>query len=188
VQALLKATAVGLATAVLLTSCSDADRPSESATTAPAPVASDATETTAPAETPPASAPATEQPASAPPGEAPPSDAAGPAEGGGGAGGGDARWGSYKSRDHACAAVAANVASLLLVPLGFMTGVEDSDLKALQDELDEFSRGVPPRLEDHLDRVENQLDHAAATGRFDAAGFARALQPVKDWLSEHCGE
>ncbi|MEV7649581.1 hypothetical protein [Arthrobacter sp. NPDC089319] len=97
-------------------------------------------------------------------------------------------WGRYGDRADACAAVAANVASLLLVPLGFMTGVKDSDLKSLQVELDEFSRKVPPELTDDLDRVERLLKKSAPDRDFDVAAFAEALQPVQDWLAEHCGE
>jgi hypothetical protein len=80
------------------------------------------------------------------------------------------------------------VASLLLVPLGFMTGVEDSQLESLQKELDEFSRGVPPELTDDLDRVEQLLEQAAPDHKIDVTAFAEALEPVQDWLAEHCGE
>jgi hypothetical protein len=188
VQALLKIAAGGVLTAVMLTSCSSADPATETTTAVPAPSASAAPEVpAAPAETLSAPDPADEQSATASPSPTPPSGST-DSKGGGEAGKAAELWGRYGDQADACAAVAANVASLLLVPLGFMTGVEDSDLESLQDELDEFSRRVPPQLTDDLDRVEHLLDQAAPDRDFDVAAFADALKPVQDWLVEHCGE
>jgi hypothetical protein len=185
VQALLKIAAGGLVMAVMLTSCSG-DPVRETTTAVPAPSASTAVPT-APAEAPTPSEPADEKSATVSPSPTPPS---GPTEakGGGEAGKGSHRWGRYGDQADACAAVAANVASLLLVPLGFMTGVKDSELESLQDELDEFSREVPAELTDDLDRVEHLLEQSAPDRDFDVTAFAEALEPVQDWLAEHCGE
>ncbi len=185
-QALLKIAASGLVTAVMLTSCSSADPARETTTAVPAPSASAAVPT-APAEAPTPPDPADKQSATASPSPAPPSGST-DAKGGGKAGKDAHLWGRYGDQADACAAVAANVASLLLVPLGFMTGVKDSDLQSLQDELDEFSRKVPPELTDDLDRIERLLKRSAPDRDFDVTAFAEALQPVQDWLAEHCGE
>ncbi|MGM0930188.1 MAG: hypothetical protein ACQEXN_10800 [Actinomycetota bacterium] len=185
-QALLKIAAGGLVTAVMLTACSSADPARVTTTAVPAPSASTAVPT-APAEAPPPFDPAEEQSATASPSPTPPSGST-DAKGGGEAGKGSHLWGGYGDQADACAAVAANVASLLLVPLGFMTGVEDSELESLQDELDEFSREVPPELTDDLDRIEHLLERSAPDRDFDVTAFAEALEPVEDWLAEHCGE
>lgn len=187
-QALLKVAAAGLAATVMLSACSSPETGPETTTAAPAPSASAPTGApTASAEAPfAASDPAEDQAATEAPSQAPSSESADSAGEGSEASPGP--WGRYGDQAHACAAVAANMASLLLVPLDFMTGVEDSELQALQQELAAFSRGVPSQLTDDLDRVEHLLERAAATRDFDAAGFAEALQPVEDWLAEHCGE
>jgi hypothetical protein len=186
VQALLKIAAGGLVTAVMLTSCSSEDTSRESTTAVPAPSAPTAVPS-APAEAPTQPDPADQQSATASPSPTPPSGSTHAKENGE-AGKGSVAWGRYGDRADACAAVAANVASLLLVPLGFMTGVDDSELESLQDELDEFSRGVPPQLTDDLDRVERLLEQSAPDRDFDVTAFAEALEPVQDWLAEHCGE
>jgi hypothetical protein len=185
VQALLKIAAGGLVTAVMLTSCTGADPARETTTAVPAPSASTAAPT-APAQAPTPPEPADKQSATASPSPPPPSGSTDAK--GGGAGKGAHVWGRYGDRADACAAVAANVASLLLVPLGFMTGVKDSELKSLQDELGDFSRDVPPALTDDLRRIERVLKRSAPDRDFDVTAFAEALQPVQDWLVEHCGE
>ncbi|MET1153890.1 hypothetical protein [Arthrobacter sp.] len=185
-QALLKIAASGLVTAVMLTSCSSADPARETTTAVPGPSASIAAPT-APAEAPTPPDPADQQSATASPSPPPPSGSA-EANGSGEAGKGADKWGRYGNQADACATVAANVASLLLVPLGFMTGVKDSELESLQDELDDVSRDVPPELTDDLDRIEHVLQRSAPDRDFDVTAFAEALEPVQDWLVEHCGE
>src|SRR6185312_696262 len=183
VQALLKIAAGGLVTAVMLTSCTGAGPARETTTAVPAPSASTAMPTAPAAPSPPD--PSDKQSAAASPSPTPPSGAAG-AKGGGEAGKGAHRWGRFGNQADACAAVAATTASLLLVPLGFMTGVKESDLKSLEDGLAEFSRMVPPELSDDLDRVERLLKRSAPDRDFDVTAFAEALKPVQDWLAEHC--
>jgi hypothetical protein len=186
VQALLKIAASGLVTAVMLTSCTSADPARETTTAVPAPSASTAAPA-APAKAPTPPGPADKQSGTASPGPRPTSGST-DAKGGGEAGKDAHAWGRYGDQADACAAVAANVASLLLVPLGFMTGVKDSELKSMQKELGEFSRKVPPELTDDLDRVERVLKRSAPDRDFDVTAFAEALRPVQDWLAEHCGE
>ncbi|TJY70159.1 hypothetical protein E4J89_08315 [Arthrobacter sp. CAU 1506] len=187
-QALLKIAAGGLVMAVTLTSCSSASPASHPTTPVPAassPAASHVPN--APAEVPAAPDPADGQGATAAPSPTPPSASADAKEGSEANKSAD-QWGRYGDQADACAAVAANVASLLLVPLGFMTGVEDSDLESLQEELDDFSRDVPAQLTDDLDRVEQLLEQAAPDHDVDVTAFAEALEPVQEWLSEHCGD
>ncbi|MFT4471024.1 hypothetical protein ACMX2H_14065 [Arthrobacter sulfonylureivorans] len=186
-QALLKIAVSGLVMAAMLTSCSSANPASQPTTAVPAPSAPAASLPNASAEVPAAPDPADEQSATAAPSPTPPSDSADPKEGGEANKSTD-QWGRYGDQADACAAVAANVASLLLVPLGFMTGVEDSDLESLQEELDDFSRDVPAQLTDDLDRVEQLLEQAAPDHDVDVTAFAEALEPVQEWLSEHCGD
>jgi hypothetical protein len=188
VQALLKIAASGLVTAVMLTSCSSADPARETTTAVPAPSGSAAPQLpTSPAKAPTAPGPAEKQSATASPSPAPSSGST-HTKGSGDAGKDAHAWGRYGDQADACAAVAANVASLLLVPLGFMTGVKDSELQSLRDGVDEFSHKVPPELTDDLDRVERLLKRSAPDRDFDVTAFAEALQPVQDWLAEHCGE
>ena len=120
-QALLKIAASGLVTAVMLTSCSSANSASQPTTAVPAPSASAASQVpSAPAEAPAAPDPADDQAATAGPSPTPPSGSADAKEDGEANKSADL-WGRYGDQADACAAVAANVASLLLVPLSFMT-------------------------------------------------------------------
>lgn len=88
-----------------------------------------------------------------------------------------------------CLMVAAGVSSMLLAPLSF-GGDEDPDTMArLEDQLHHLHGKVPDELGSHFLRAADAAEGGPpGSGRFDEPAFREALEPVQEWLEDHCGD
>ncbi|MCG2624591.1 hypothetical protein LVY72_22120 [Arthrobacter sp. I2-34] len=97
-----------------------------------------------------------------------------------------AQWGSYSGRQEACVAVAANVAVLLLVPLSFLTEVDQEELADLEAQVAKTRNRVPRALEKDFAHLEKVLAKNNANEEFDDEAFLDAVEPIQDWLAANC--
>ena len=145
-----------------------------------------------PAATPGISAPATLAPeSSTTAGPAPASPGAGtgtgkPAPSSGGLKSRSPQWGRYGGRQEACVAVAANVAVLLLVPLTFLTDVDEEELSDLEAQIAKTHSQVPRALDKDFSHLEKVLAKNNDDEEFDDEAFLDAVEPIQDWLEANC--
>jgi hypothetical protein len=96
------------------------------------------------------------------------------------------RWGRYGGRQEACVAVAANVAVLLLVPLSFLTEVDEEELSDLEAQIAKTRNQVPRALDDDFANLEEVLAENNDQDQFDDEAFLDAVEPIQDWLAANC--
>ncbi len=186
--------AAAVATLVMLTGCTDEPSgPGGGEVTSASPDSSGAADTATPVEPSPAS-PAATVPTTA-----------------------DGEWGSYESRADACAAIAADVVAIALLPVSLRLGGSERDVANTEDKIEDMKEGAPPELTSEFAHVQLLIDsfgERLAAGergggrdvgsdtsdagdpartdtrqgpRLDDHALSQALAPIKDWLSENCG-
>ena len=88
-----------------------------------------------------------------------------------------------------CLVVAAGVSSVLLAPLSFMGDEDPETMARLEDQLHHLHGKMPDELKPHLVRVADAAEGGPdGSGQFDEPAFREALEPVQEWLSEHCDQ
>lgn len=88
-----------------------------------------------------------------------------------------------------CLVVAAGISSVLLAPLSFRGDEDPETMAKLEDQLHHLHGKVPDELKPHIVRVADAAEGGPhGTGQFDEPAFREALQPVQEWLREHCSE
>ncbi|GAA2174512.1 hypothetical protein GCM10009784_13130 [Arthrobacter parietis] len=88
-----------------------------------------------------------------------------------------------------CLVVAAGISSVLLAPLSFRGDEDPETMAKLEDQLHHLHGKVPDELKPHFVRVADAAESGPhGTGQFDESAFREALQPVQEWLREHCSE
>lgn len=88
-----------------------------------------------------------------------------------------------------CLVVAAGVSSVMLAPLSFMGDEDPETMAKLKDQLTHLRGKVPDELKPHFARVADAAERGPdGSGAFDEGAFRVALQPVEEWLKDHCGE
>jgi hypothetical protein len=88
-----------------------------------------------------------------------------------------------------CLVVAAGVSSVLLAPLSFMGDEDPETMAKLEEQLHHLHGKMPDELKPHFVRVADAAEGGPdGTGQFDEPAFREALEPVQEWLTEHCGE
>jgi len=83
-------------------------------------------------------------------------------------------------------AVAANVAVLLLVPLSFLTEVDEEELSDLEAQIAKTRNQVPRALDDDFANLEEVLAENNDQDQFDDEAFLDAVEPIQDWLAANC--
>lgn len=129
----------------------------------------------------------------------------------------DGDWGAYESRADACAAIAADVVAIALLPVSLGLGGSERDVANSEDKIEDMKEAAPPELTSefaHVQLVIDSFGERLAAGergggrdvgsstsnaeapttegarqgpRLDDDALDQALAPVKDWLSENCG-
>jgi hypothetical protein len=88
-----------------------------------------------------------------------------------------------------CLVVAAGVSSVLLAPLSFMGDEDPETMAKLEDQLHHLHGKMPDELKPHFVRVADAAEGGRdGSGEFDEPAFREALEPVQEWLREHCDE
>lgn len=88
-----------------------------------------------------------------------------------------------------CLVVAAGVSSVLLAPLSFMGDEDPETMAKLEHQLDHLHGKVPDELKPHFVRVADAAEGGEdGAGQFDESAFREALEPVQEWLTDHCSE
>ncbi|KRF09164.1 hypothetical protein ASH00_05850 [Arthrobacter sp. Soil782] len=88
-----------------------------------------------------------------------------------------------------CLVVAAGISSVLLAPLSFRGDEDPETMAKLEDQLHHLHGKVPDELKPHFVRAADAAESGPhGTGQFDEPAFREALQPIQEWLREHCSE
>ncbi|MHA7293152.1 hypothetical protein [Arthrobacter sp. HLT1-21] len=88
-----------------------------------------------------------------------------------------------------CVIVAAGVSSILLAPLSFMGGSDDETVERLHDQIDDVQAMVPKALASDFDRLQDVVTASTEDGgSFDESAFREAVEPIEDWLQQHCNK
>lgn len=86
-----------------------------------------------------------------------------------------------------CVIVAAGVSSILLAPLSFMGVADEENVERLHDQIDDLRAMVPETLVDDFDRLQDVVTTGTdGGGSFDEASYRAAVEPIEDWLHQHC--
>ncbi|GAB3519409.1 hypothetical protein GCM10027402_06110 [Arthrobacter monumenti] len=128
----------------------------------------------------------------------------------------EGEWGSYESRSDACAAVAADVVAIALLPVSLGLGGSERDVANSEGKIEDMKEAAPPALTSEFAHVQLVIDSfgerlaagergggrdvgagtsdaedpttadARQSPRLDDDALDQALTPVKDWLRENC--
>lgn len=88
-----------------------------------------------------------------------------------------------------CVIVAAGVSSILLAPLSFMGGADPEAVARLHDQIDDLRAMVPETLARDFDHLKDVVESGSGgTGEFDEQSYRAAVDPIEEWLDEHCNK
>jgi hypothetical protein len=111
-------------------------------------------------------------------------------------------WGSYGTRDEACAAVAADVLALSLLSSSLPVSRQVEDVQRVEDRVETMVDAAPPPLAAEYARVQLLVDSygedlaagqpptagpsAPAEPRFDERALEGSLETIRAWLTQTC--
>lgn len=86
-----------------------------------------------------------------------------------------------------CVIVAGGVTTAMLAPLSFRSEVDHDELVALRQQILDFREKVPAGLHDEFTALADSVEAPPeGSGKFDEPAFRQAMEPVEEWLGEHC--
>lgn len=97
--------------------------------------------------------------------------------------------GTVRPSEH-CVMVAGGMTAAVLAPLGLRAGTAREDEAAdFEQQLLDLRDKVPAELHDNFTELARSVEHVSeGTGEFDEDEFRRAMEPVEQWLDQHCSE
>ncbi|GGG72213.1 hypothetical protein GCM10011374_41230 [Kocuria dechangensis] len=111
-------------------------------------------------------------------------------------------WGAHGTRDEACAAVAADVLTLSLLPSSLPVSRHVEDVQRVEDQVETMVDAAPPPLVAEYARVQLMVDSygedlaaepsptagpsVSAERRFDDRALEESLDAIRAWLTQTC--
>lgn len=86
-----------------------------------------------------------------------------------------------------CVIVAGGLTTAMLAPLSLRSTEDHGQLVELEQELLDLRDKLPAELQDDFAALAHSVEAPpTGSGTFDEAAFRRAMEPVQDWLGQHC--
>lgn len=86
-----------------------------------------------------------------------------------------------------CVIVAGGLTTAVLAPLGLRSSEDHGRMVELEQELLDLRDKLPADLKDDFEVLAHSVEAPpTGSGTFDEAAFRRAMEPVQDWLGQHC--